>query len=436
MKYFIRFLSIIFGGIIFFLIIPADVNAACLTVNVNFNISNWPGGKIKVSCQSDKIPGPSHCVGDTQEISPGGSVTLTQCSCPLGGGSGDGCLHVEQSTVPSSCQVPEVNFNYCGKNGSTIDGNVEGTCTPVSTPTPAPPTNACECKYKETCVADNGESGERECSGVKSDGACVFNGDVCSADCSSCVSNKVSSPAPTPQESPSPTSEESPPPGESLPPKESSPPGRSPTPTPSPTLPPVTFNPAQCQCDGIESTLIFPGETTTVTAYAKVTGTDLKAAEVKDMTFYLAQDSTVIAKSDPLTVDIADQSATKIRYKRSWQFTLPDNVDKNAIYRVWSQQRCVKKKQVLGLNAQAAEKTKVANKSFMDQIISFFGNIFGSSTNPPSVNVPKNPVATQNNSVATQSGKEKLQLQPLYPATVVKQTADQSCRFLMFKFDK
>lgn len=384
-----------------------EQNITCTSIDVSFSdVQNWPGDSVDVGCKGGIFGvGESEaacCKGDRKQIKPGQSVTLNGCNCKFAQPDGSGCFFVDRDSfsekVKESCQVTDSGGFCQGQNGNistpaSLSASCEAPPPPPGeeSPPPSPPSQ--------------GESPTPSPSGAEE------------------------SPTPTPTITASPSAS-----GSASPtPPVTSPPSSPPV---SPTPPTVTFNPAMCQCDGIQSSLIFPGQSATFTGKAKVTGTDTSAAKVADMTYFVAKDSTVIAKSDPIPAQIVDSSPSIIHYKTSWQYTLPQNVDPNSIYRVWTQQRCVKKELAFAGNVLGTSTATSTNlwSNFLDFILKIFGGGTNFNATPKQTNPQPPPNVSNLPQDASTSDNKNLQLQPLYPAKILPQSKELTCRFVMFQF--
>lgn len=195
-------------------------------------------------------------------------------------------------------------------------------------------------------------------------------------------------------------------------------PTNAPRPTPVPT---PAFNPAMCKCDGIETTGIFAGQQVSVTAFGKVEGGDTSKASIRDITFRLTRDNTVLAKSNPIPAQVVSKSNTLVRSKATWNVNIPANVDSKSLYRIFADITCNKNLTRLQLpddNSPYAQ--GVDNQpSFFQKIITFFRNIFSK----------KEAARTEVQGAHTEEQKS-IQLKSLSPAQEVQKT----CKFIYFKF--
>ncbi|MFI5265137.1 MAG: hypothetical protein ACHQT7_00115 [Candidatus Levyibacteriota bacterium] len=144
-----------------------------------------------------------------------------------------------------------------------------------------------------------------------------------------------------------------------------------------------------CKCDGIsfDTTSFVAGQTLAVTAYSKVEGTDTSYATVPYMLFTSAHDSSPnneirdIPYNIKIATTIVEQSATKVRYKAVWSYTVPANPDPKLLYKVRSVPECVQKTagiQSVSRVAEAATPVTVSTgKNIFSQLIDFILGIFG-----------------------------------------------------------
>lgn len=198
--------------------------------------------------------------------------------------------------------------------------------------------------------------------------------------------------------------------------KRCEPPGSTPTVTvsqPTPTATPASGT-ATCKCDGFDASTLIPGSAATFTSFAKVEGTDISKATVKDITFSFAKGNDItttrIAKSDPIPASAISGSAG--RYKASWNYTLPANLERGAVYSVWANINCVKSPTALNSTAQpiaynSPSDTAVLGaedqpQSFWSKISSFFAGLFGQKPKavPTSVKLPT-PLPTSGQATTT-----------------------------------
>ncbi len=209
---------------------------------------------------------------------------------------------------------------------------------------------------------------------------------------------------------------------------------KPPTPTPTPDL----FSPAMCKCDGMEATGIFPGANVSFSAFAKVFGTDVNFAKVKDITFSVYESpenkpntAIRIAQSSPISAQEILKDSSAIRYKSNWNFIFPANVNTSSLYRVTAQINCVKKVAMAPSNVLGEETVRpsfIQNLlSFLRKPLDFVGGLFGGgdsellSESPSELAVP-----TQ-----TTNQRTGLQLKTIQPA----QMLEKSCSLLKFKFN-
>lgn len=110
------------------------------------------------------------------------------------------------------------------------------------------------------------------------------------------------------------------------------------------------YNQNMCKCDGLTAELDYPNNFK-FEAFGKVEGADRAKAEIADITFRMTKDGgTVVAKSNPITPQIVENSDSKIRFKAAWQ-TAPPPVSPNSTYRVFADVRC-KPKRIVSADAE------------------------------------------------------------------------------------
>lgn len=217
--------------------------------------------------------------------------------------------------------------------------------------------------------------------------------------------NPTSTPTPTPTGIlPSPTITQTPTP---------TPPVTGPTSTPTP--PPADVPAGACKCDGIEASGIFPGKQVLVTTFAKVEGNNINVAQVTNMSYSFGvsfpNNPNIVKRlafSSPVRAQIVERTASKVRYKTTWLFTVPQDVAKTGlVYRVWTEISCGRK--VLG--ASTTENIGILRRAIM-----FLASIFNK------FDLYKSVLGTDD--------KKSLQLEPVYPAEVTK----DFCQSFYFKF--
>ena len=193
-----------------------------------------------------------------------------------------------------------------------------------------------------------------------------------------------------------------------------------------------------CKCDGLTAELDYPNDFK-FEAFGKVEGADKAKAEIADITFRLTKDGgTVIAKSNPITPQIVENTNEKIRFKAAWQ-TAPPPVSPNSTYRVFADVRC-KPKRIVSADAATSvtpvaqspetEKalpppkglvllTDLINKAFggNGEVKAFTGKVLAQMSSPSPA-----PQADSN-----------LQLRTL---NFVKLMDTNNCNFVRFKFDE
>lgn len=477
----------------------ADV---CLDISGAFNATYWPNNdhQIRVWCDGDGGP---YCNGDSEMLLPGAPFDLSGCSCEP---YASGCLNISgippecgepeivgprcgvngqslQTNInvycPQACVPTERQYSQCGGNcnGTNFDGNHK---LDITERTACDGTKSWECTYVTECPngcdANIGQCKAAPPPPVSSNPPPSTPPVACNQDCSSnpqicsqatdgcivCGSNGTCqlppsavpippSSAPVPSSIPGPSSTPGGPitiplpsatpqatiPGSSVAPLATSTP-RPPTATPIPD-----FNTAMCKCDGVESGLIIPGQDVQFTAFGKVEGADTSKAQIKDITFFAAEDSTVIGKSLPIGTSIVQNSSSLVRYRASWTYKIPQTLKKGAIYRIWAQLNCQRK-----TTAQITSPSTVVlaaqteRPGLLQRISDFFSRLFGrqapeASPTPTPTQAPVSTDASTNLSQSaedtvntpTPRGRDNLQLQTFYPAKVLQ----KSCSFIMFQ---
>jgi len=398
MKFKYLFLALLLGY--FLLVLPKFQTVyavGCLTRKVTFITDSWSGGTITVKCYGDNPVGPNNCGGNTVTLSPGESKSMNNCSCSTPpGNAADGCLHIT-SKPPPGCKVVILGGDHssCGENGQHLPSTLFGDCqaltpTPTRKPTPTP-------TRKPTPTPTRAPT-----------------------------SSPTRTPTPTPIGAPT------------------SGPTRTPTPTPigaptsGPTRTPTPtqeFSPDMCKCDGMDATTIFPGANVSFSAFAKVFGTDINLAKVKDITFSVFESqqddpnkATLHKKSSPISSQIISQDSSAVRYKSSWNYVFPSNVNTTSLYRVIAQINCVKKiamapQNVLAATTQPSWIQNLFNNIFkrpFDLIAGFFGG------GPEQLSEVASQTPTQ-----TASQRNTLQLKTLRPAKML----EKSCSLIKFQFN-
>lgn len=193
------------------------------------------------------------------------------------------------------------------------------------------------------------------------------------------------------------------------------------------------FNPSSCTCDGIEATGLFSGQPVTVTSYSKIIGSDIEKAKVVSEKFTLTKGTAVIAniiaKSDDIPSELIERSASLVRYRTQWQFTLPQ-LEKGAVYRLWSTINCQPTSITYNYNSSAKNVVLGAEtkSSFWDNFIGFFSNLFGLSKD----NSQKESSVTAVDKVPTLTplpAKKTIQIGTFKQATIV----EKSCSTIIFR---
>lgn len=349
---------------------------------------------------------PEDCVGARD-------ASGNNCSECLPNGSGQTTCQVPQSPPPA-CNTPcdRNNTSSC-QNAKDAAGNNCDVCRPdASGQDVCQPPLACG----ESCDINNASS----CQGARN-----AAGQECT--CRLDTDNTAKCLPPPPGESPSP--QLSPPIGRPNPPN-ISPPGRNPSPSPnvSPRLsvsPTPVLN-AQVKCDNIEPGTILPGQSASVAAFARVTGPDKNKIKVNSLSFFLGTASpsnpnifTKQMQSGPIAPIVVSNNATEIRYKSTWNFTFPANIDSKSTYRIWATIQSSQQSSV-ALEVQPVVLTQTeSHKGFFSQILDFFKSLFGGKSS-------SSPVFEQT-IIPSPTGIKSIQLRTVQPCKVV---ATDRCTFV------
>ena len=370
--------------------------------------------------------------------------SINQCVAPPQPPAQDICANGECRDVDGACGGPcgigrrGVN-RVCALNGEEkICGNT--------------------CRDDDSCTQDEAKSCSQTCYGQNQcasglicwDGVCRNQSCTNDADCTCAVGGQN----PPGQNPPGQNPPGQNPPGQN--PPGQNPPGTQPTLRPTAT-PTPDFNPAMCKCDGIVNSALFAGEPVTVRAFAKVEGTDVTKALIKNMVIGLykgANANQLIEKSSLLPADVIETTASKVRYKSDWKFTMPKNVQIGEVYQIRATVNCERKTaqtrsassfSTLSEISPEPQIAPIENKSIIERLTSFVGRLFGKkevtkSTSQP--NIKPTAVPTINYqlfedmpSVKTDEAQvldDNLQLQPIYPARV----EESACTYIKFKFEE
>jgi hypothetical protein len=192
-----------------------------------------------------------------------------------------------------------------------------------------------------------------------------------------------------------------------------------------------------CKCDGIVADLTYPSSAFKFEAFGKVTGTDVKKAEIADITFRMTKNEQTIAKSNPITPQIVENTADKVRFKGSWQ-TPPPPVDKNAVYQVFADVRCKPKKIVADASLgqpQIAQEVKQLPAPIGARLVAYVINQVGKFLGQGNDLISKDALAQLISSPLPSSnvGDPNLQLKTL---NFIKMLNTDGCRALMWKYDE
>lgn len=165
-------------------------------------------------------------------------------------------------------------------------------------------------------------------------------------------------------------------------------------------------------------------------------GADKAKAEIADITFRMTKNNgVVIARSNPITPQIVENTDEKIRFKAAWQ-TPPPPVDKNATYQVFADVRC-KPKRII-----SAEASKLYSPNPQSMVISLppkglefifagINKLTGNSNNQIKSFTDKALAMFATSTVYAQG--TNLQLQTL---NFVKMLQTDNCRMVQFKYDE
>ncbi len=196
---------------------------------------------------------------------------------------------------------------------------------------------------------------------------------------------------------------------------------------------------SMCKCDGMVAEMNYPNNFN-FEAFGKVEGADTSKAEIADITFRMTKDNQVVAKSNPITPEIVENSGTKTRFKAAWQ-TAPPAVSANSTYRVFADVRCKPKRIVA--DASVANTSSLASKDLSPQtpkpftpkglalITTGVKQLFGG--NNTFVNSQAEKLLTLLSVSSASAQGSNLQLQTL---NFVKLMDTDNCRFVMFKYDE
>jgi hypothetical protein len=119
----------------------------------------------------------------------------------------------------------------------------------------------------------------------------------------------------------------------------------------------TNYNDQMCKCDGMVADITYPSNSFNFEAFGKVEGPDIKKAEIADVTFRMTKDNQVVAKSNPITPTIVENTAGKVRYKAAWS-TPPPPISKDSTYRVFADVRCKPKRVTTAQNFTPAVNTE------------------------------------------------------------------------------
>lgn len=196
------------------------------------------------------------------------------------------------------------------------------------------------------------------------------------------------------------------------------------------------YNDNMCKCDGMVTDMVYPSDSFNFEAFGKVEGTDVKKAQIADVTFRLTKDNQVIAKSNPITPTVVESSANKLRVKASWS-TPPPEVTKGATYRVFADVRC-KPKRVVASNGDFSPNTQAAiiesapkPPPGLKLLVNGINKLAGEGNGHVKSFTAK--VLSMFDASPAKAQTSNLQLQTL---NFVKVLDTDNCRFVMFKYDE
>ncbi len=341
---------------------------------------NYPGTFVPVVINKNfAFPNPSwgnetnsENIGNFVYVPPAGSPTPTptpknMCKQPCNPGNADRDCQGTRDTctvcAPDGkgsgiCKPPAVCGAECDTTDYCLKGDAGNTCTvcaldaksgkkicqpPPPTPTPTPtPFLACN----QPCSPGNAD---RDCQGTK-DGCTVCGpnqsgGNTCqpppacnvscttSAFCQKGTGNNCTECLPSPS-------------------------GTGKTCQPNP------FNTAMCKCESIESSAsqFLPDTKTTFTMFGKVEGADTNWAQIRDVQFQVFKNDLTnrLADGDSgfIPMNVIESSPTRVRYKGSWDYTVPAQTPGTKVI-VQGTMTCVKKSQPTASNFSAIAKRGV-----------------------------------------------------------------------------
>ena len=162
------------------------------------------------------------------------------------------------------------------------------------------------------------------------------------------------------------------------------PPGATATPTPTPQ----PFSENMCKCDGIDfdPQVFEAGDTLDIIAYGKVEGGDIVNAAVEKMLFSSGKgtDPNNITRDfpyiNPVDVSIESSTATKVRYKATWQYKVPNPIDPNYTYKIWYKPECVRKTSFAPTTTNVLAASDTRSVSWWDSVFNFIAQLFGVRT--------------------------------------------------------
>lgn len=192
-----------------------------------------------------------------------------------------------------------------------------------------------------------------------------------------------------------------------------------------------------CKCDGIVAELNYPNNFK-FEAFGMVKGADKAKAEIADITFRMTKDAgTVVAKSNPITPEIVENSNEKIRFKAAWQ-TAPPPVSPNSTYRVFAEVRCKPKRIVSADASKTAAPIAVAPEAKtlpppkgLVLLTDLINKIFGGNGEVKAFN--DKVLAQMSTPTPAPKADTNLQLKTL---NFVKLMDTNNCNFVRFKFDE
>lgn len=206
------------------------------------------------------------------------------------------------------------------------------------------------------------------------------------------------------------------------------------------------YNDNMCKCDGMVADITYPSDSFKFEAFGKVEGANVKKAEIADVTFRLTRDNQVVAKSNPITPTVVENSANKLRVKAAWS-TPPPPVVKGATYRVFADVRCKPKKIVADAgeafspnpNSQTIQANQPQSQLKPPIGLKLIADVLNNLASNSNDQIQSATTQATSRLLSMFSGStvnaqtNNLQLRTL---NFVKLLDTDNCRFVMFKFDE